>query len=114
MVQKRLMAGVTALVAAALIAGPAVAANAVTVYTGSRYCAPLNTAQTVGYVQPNNTIKHYQLIGSTWWASPTLFREAPGALRTTWWYQYGNRSFSNSYITTSITAATGTSTSCFS
>lgn len=113
MSSRKIAGRLVAALVTALVLGPVTAAHAGTAYTGSRYCGVNYTAQTVGWVQPYNTIKHYQLIGNTWWASPTLFHEGASPLRTTWWYSYATRSFANSYIVSNNSTPSPASTSCF-
>ena len=97
----------------ALAIMPAIAAHAGIAYTGARYCGTLQTAQTIGWVQPYNTIKHFQLVGGQWWASPTLFHEGSSSLRTTWWYSYSTRFFTDSQIQSNLSTPSPATTGCF-
>lgn len=78
-------------------------ASAGTINTGPKSCGGGPTyAYTSGYNPSYSTIKHYQVINGTIWASPTSnINLSSYSTFTYWYYSTSNHSFSNSWLTTS-------------
>jgi hypothetical protein len=100
----KLRAATAMILALGLTFAAAVPASAGTIYTGPKSCGGGPTyAYTSGYNPSNSTIKHYQVINGTIWASPTSPTNTKNySVFTYWYYSTSNHSFSNSWLTTSV------------